>query len=486
MSYPHGIRTNRGLNVADTPEQASYNVQVAVGTAPVNLLENPSEAVNVPILCRNRGEAFRKLGQSLDYRYSLIQTIYASFSVFAAAPVILINVLDPSNVRHTEAVAEHRISMTGGKGTVEQKGILMDTLEVSAGATIGVEGTDYVASFDDNGYVVVAATPDGAFKNADKLKLSFVKLNPEGVTAADVIGGLSESGKRTGIELIDEIYSRLKVMPGILSAPGFSSNPAVAAALEAKAELSGDFANGIAVVDIDVTQATKPSQVEAAKAALGVSSRWVTACWPKVLMGGASMYMSAAVAALLQRQCNENDDFPQSQDNKPLGIDGTVLADGSELFMMKSEADDYVVGKGVVTAIYMNGWKCWGSNTTRYPLDADKPNERFTKNVMAGNYLENRFKAEFLSRIGTDASYALVDSIVTDFNVELNAMVPKYLAGAEVVFDKSENPDYQIQQGHFLFRTRYADYTPTEYIENTFTWDVDMLSGALSAERGEE
>ena len=54
----------------------------------------------------------------------------------------------------------------------------------------------------------------------------------------------------------------------------------------------------------------------------------------------------------------------------------------------------------------------------------------------------------------------------------------------EIIFDKKDNPIQNLQIGHLTFRTRYADYTPIEYILNKFTWDANILEAALTG--GEE
>jgi phage tail sheath protein FI len=185
---------------------------------------------------------------------------------------------------------------------------------------------------------------------------------------------------------------------------------------------------------------------------------------------------------MLQYVTVNNNNVPTSPDNKDIPIDG-IYAGGKELHLTKRQVNNYLNAIGVLSFSYMNGWKCWGNNTSAYPDNTD-PNNRFIKCVMVSNYLENRFKTEYLSTIGTDANYKVIDSVVSNYNADLNALVPDYLAGATVVFDKNENPMANILEGHFKFHTRYADYTPLEFIENEFTWDSQILQDAL--EGGEE
>ncbi|MCM1058316.1 MAG: hypothetical protein NC517_12025 [Firmicutes bacterium] len=475
--YKHGISTNRDADISADALRAE-RVQVAIGTAPVNLLDDPSGAVNVPILVNNSAEVKMYLGACGDHRnYTLMQTALASAKT-GIAPVVMINVLDPGKPEHIMAVAGEEYELTKGSTTVPVSGILLGSLVVSSGDKQGEADVDYVAAFDESGHVSVAVTESGAFADAAKLTIAYTKLNPEGVSLEDVIGGVTENGIRTGIELVDEIYSRFKLIPEIISAPGFSRYPAVAAALEAKAELAGDLTSAVAVVDVESDTTIRVESVKDAKDKLGCFGRWTVLCWPKVIMAGYEIYASAVVAALLQYITATNGGVPTSPDNKDVLIDGMVTGDGREIHLTKKQVDNYLNAYGVVSFAYLGGWKCWGGNTAAYP-DRTEPNNRFIKCVMVGNYLENRFKTEYLPVIGTDGKYKVIDSVVSNFNTDLNALIPDYLAGAEVIFNKSENPMTSITEGHFVFHTRYADWTPVEAIENTFTWDSQILEKAF-------
>ena len=477
VDYKHGISTSRDADVSADALQAS-RVQVAVGTAPVNLLDDPASAVNVPILVGSRGEVKQYLGVCADYEnYTLMQTALASMKV-GIGPVVMINVLDPRKPGHVTAVAGEEYELTKGSTTVPVPGILLASLVVSSGDKQGEADVDYVAAFDANGYVSVAVTGDGAFADVEKVTIAYTMLNPEGVSIEDVIGGVDESGIRTGIELVDEIYSRFKMIPEIISAPKFSRDPAVAAALEAKAELAGDLTNAIAVVDIESDTTTKVENVKDAKEKLGCFTRWTVLCWPKVILAGHEIYASAVVAAMLQYITVKNGGVPASPDNKDVPIDGIVVDGGTEMHLTKKQVNNYLNAYGILSFSYLGGWKCWGNNTAAYP-DKTEPNERFIKCVMVGNYLENRFKTEYLSLIGEDGRDKVIDSVVGNFNTDLNALIPDYLAGAEVIFNKSENPSKKILQGHYTFHTRYADWTPVEAVDNIFTWDSKILENAF-------
>ncbi len=485
MAYKHNIATSRNTAIPVVTEKSTYGVQVIFGTAPVNMLSNPAAAVNKPILVKTLAEAKAAVGWSEDFaNYTLMQSIFASFNKFSVAPLVLVNVLDPAVHKATVAASEQ--TLTDHKVTIKQAGVLLSSVVVTYGNddTEAVVNTDYVTSFDDDGYLVVAATTDGALASLTTIKVGFNKIDPTAVTNSDIVGGVDASGNRKGVEVADIVYSELHVIPSLLLAPGFSKNPAVAAALTSKAQLVGSLITAHAFVDIESTTTKTVDAVAAAKTALGVNDRWATAAWPMVKIGDHKIYGSAIVAAAYQRIFVNYGDVPaRSADNTNARIDGVVCEDGTELHVTIDQVNDYVVAQGVVSFLYYDGWKVWGSNTAAYPDDTS-PNNRFTKCVLIGNYIENRFKVEYLSHIGANGKPKEVESIVTNYNMSLNALVPDALAGAEVTFNESDNPIDEIINGRYTFRTRYADYTPVEYIENIFTWDASILEAVFTG--GEE
>ena len=486
MSYLHNIVTGRSTELDVEASVAAHNVQCVIGTAPVNILDDPSAAVNVPIKVTSKSDFKKQLGWTESIEdYTCVQSAYASFSMFHVAPVVFINVLDPLNAAHKTAVTATAYTIANGSTTIKSEGVLASSVTVTyvdgEDTKTAEADTDYITSFDTDGYCVITVTSDGALASLTSVNIAYSKLNPAGVTATDIVGGISAAGVRTGIELVDEVYSKLGVIPEILLAPGFSTQAAVAAALEAKAELAGDLTNGRAIVDIESTTTTTVANVATAKGTLGVNSRWVDAYWPKVTKNGFKLWFSAVAAAAYQNIAIENNNIPsQSADNTKIPIEGIVLNDGTELHLTQAQINDYLNAYGIYSGIYFGGWKIWGNNTTAYPDDTD-PNDRFSKCVAIGNYLENRFKTEYLSKIGRTTSAKLIQSIVSDFNASLNALVPDVLAGAKVQFLKDENPMSEILEGRFRFRTYYADGTPMEWIYNEFVWDSTILEESLEA-----
>ena len=487
-TYKHGIKTKRKKTKTIQAEACAGVIQLVIGTAPVNTLENPQEAVNRPLVLEEKEDVQRLIGfTSETERYTIMHSVHASFDKHAVSPVIVINVLDPSDPAHTEAVAGAEYQVQNMMAKIEDTGILPGKVVISDGSTEYKRDEDYLLSFSQEGFLVVALTEDGALKEASKISVTYSKLNPEGVTADDIIGGIDREGIRSGIEAINDVYIETGLIPTLVLAPVFSADPSVAAVLEAKVQNIYGMFNGRAVLDVDCTAdgADTLQKISETREKKVPYSRWCDACWPMAKSDGMVLAFSSFAAALMQSVAINNSDVPSdSIDNYDLLIDGICTADGKTVRLTQDDANDYLNAIGLYTAIRMPGWKAWGNNSTAYPKSKD-PVERWSNSVAMFNYLENRFKTECFPMVGRNADHKKIQSIVDSFNMTLNSLTPDHIAGGEIIFDRKKNPVSSIVDGKVKFSTRLAVYNPMEYIENEFEYDVSVLEAALGGGSGE-
>ena len=113
MATSHGFNKTEAATSASAPVSVNSGLRVVVGTAPVNLLADPAAAVNTPLLVNTFKEAAAAVGYSDDFaKYTLCDTISASFLVMGVAPVVLINVLDPA--KHTTEMKTKSVQVNDG------------------------------------------------------------------------------------------------------------------------------------------------------------------------------------------------------------------------------------------------------------------------------------------------------------------------------------------------------------------------------------
>ena len=486
MAYEHGVYNSEQDTSLTTPVQGSAGLQVIFGVAPIHLASDPTTAANTIKLCYSFKECQQAVGYSDDFeKFTLCQSVDASFRVFNVAPIILINVLDPTKAAHITQNAAADCAVSAGEILYDKAYVMLNTLVVKNGETTLVAGSDYAAAHNDNGKVVITLISSAA-KAATTLNVASTSINPAGVTREDIVGGVNATtGQETGLELVRQIYPKLGMVPGILLAPGWSHDAVVAAALQAKTEaINGTFdADTYLDIAADESGATVYTSAKSAKETMGASSPHAAVFWPMVAVGDKKYYMSALAAALTAYNDAGNADVPyESPSNKSLKITATVLKDGTEVVLDQQQVNDVLNANGIISAINANGFKLWGNNTAAYPSTTD-PKDRWLPVRRFFDWDGNNFIRTYFQKVDKPGNKRLIQSIVDNQNYIGNGYVRRdYCAGYRVEFKSEENPVTNLLAGHLTVHTYLAPYVPAEFIENIREYDVTALQAAMGGE----
>ena len=478
--YYHGVRVIEEGEAAARTITGTAGMQVIVGTAPVNLTDNPEAAVNVPILCNSMEEAVKKLGYSTDFEsYTLCQSMYASFTMFGFAPVVFINVLDPA--KHKKDHAEKEYGIVNNQIRVDDvTGVLKSSVVVKNAETVLEVEKDYILSFDENGYLLITLISDVA-NGVQSLKVTTTSLDPSAVTEADIIGGYdAESGKESGMEVIRQVYPRTGTPAALISAPGWSHKAEVAAVMITKCEAINGVFTAECLLDLDTEKAKKYADVPKYKEESGYQDRHAIVLWPMVQVNKAKLYYSAVYGAMVAYTDATNDDVPNLYpSNHLLNADGAVLADGTEIYMDREQANT-LNGAGVVTMINEGGWRAWGNNTSAYP-DITDTKDRWIACRRMFTWMGNSLISLYHEKVDSPANYRLIEAICDSENIRLNSYVAAgKLAGARIEYNDTENTVENILNGQVIFRIYMAAFTPAEDIVFILKFDPELLTAALS------
>lgn len=479
MAYIHGVRIQENPTSVPTPVTNMSGVPVIFGTAPVNLASDPMNATNKLFLCNTFAEAKAAVGYSDDYdNYTLCQAMDAFFKVFGVGPIVICNVLDPVNHKVTY---EETLTVTNSQAVSTKKGVLLGDLVVASDTGALTLNTDYTVDFNDSGLVVVTVITAGI----TTVTLTGSQIDASKVTAESIIGAYdANTGEETGTELVRKVYPCFGVTPGLLIAPGWSHIPSVGLALAEKCtDVNGMF-KCECILDIDCSDsgAKMYTEVAAKKEESGYLSEHAIVLWPKVKYAGKIMAYSAIYAAMVAYTDYVNDGVPSlSPSNHALKISATVLADGTEIYLDTTQANE-LNAVGVVTAVNMNGFKAWGNNTAAYPSITD-PKDRWINCRRFFSWWGNNFITTYLEKVDNPANYRLIESIVDSENVRGNSLVSQgKCAGIKMVYNKEDNPTDKVMEGKIVFRQYLAPFTPAEDILNVLEFDPSMIEMALGGE----
>jgi phage tail sheath protein FI len=425
MSYRHGVYTSEVPTSLLPPVRVEVSMPVVVSTAPVHTLPPDMEKpVNKPVLIYTPAEGAKYFGTlpqgAKKSDYPILQALEIYLTRYRMAPVCVINVFDPAVHVVTAADVEQNTSL--------------------------VEGTPDVTK----------------------------------VTAADIIGGVDGvTGRRKGLELVDEVFPRFRLIPGQIIAPGFSDNPSVALMLGAKSTgISGHF-HCVSIADIpaSVRYTEAPAWVQDNN----LTDRNLVHFFGSPVFNDEKEIGSIHWAGITAQRDSENEDIPYwSPSNKRLLAYGMAHA-GNELMLDPGQAA-YLNGNGIVTGLsWIGGMVGWGNRTGAYPGVTDVK-DTFIPVRRMFNFVSNTLISTAWQLTDGPLSRRLAGTVCDTFNVWLNGLARReFLLGGRVAFLSTDNPTTDIMDGISRFHVFFTPPSPAREIDFILEYDPTYIQTLFAA-----
>lgn len=417
--YRHGVYIEEMATQLVTPNMAESALPVVVGTAPVHRLTGTPPPVNEPRLIYNMPQFTAQFGVpgagDNPEDYTLHQMASAYFSRYKASPVVFVNVFDPA--RHTKV------------------------------------NPDWVS--EEESPDVPQTLPD-----------------VQAVTEADIIGGTDDSCHRTGLALIEEVFPRFRLTPGLIMAPRWSGDPTVARAIESSCTgISGFFrACGLIEIPDSVTRYTDaPAWLNDNN--LCDASGNTFAMYGHGLYGGHVEPGSIHLAGCIGGRDSTTESIPYwSPSNYQIEAEGLVHH-GEELHLTPAEAA-YLNSQGIVTGLNMiGGLRCWGDQTTACPGVTD-PKEASIPIRRMFTWIGNTLILTCWQYVSSPIRKRMLETVQDTVNYFLNGLVGRgYLLGGRCDFEQADNPTQDLLDGKVRWHLYIAP--PQAGRELTFILEYD-------------
>lgn len=474
MAYYHGIRTRQAETSISTPVTAVSGITFVVGTAPAHTVGGRA---NEPIYGGSNAEAVTALGYGDDWeKYSLCEVMYNHFRLYATAPVIFINVLDPN--KHKTTVAAKGFPIADKRAALP-----FEAIESTVTVASYKRGEDYELFYDGNALMLEILEGGTIPAATTELQIGFDAVDPSKVTKADIIGGFNVTTKKTtGFELIEAVFPKFGLAPDVLICPGWSHDPEVAAIMDAKTKGINGVFEAKALIDVDTTTVKHYADVTAWKKAQNINSKNQALCFPMCKLGDRLFHMSTQMAGLIATVDAAGGGCPaESPSNKLMQINSTVLADGTEVLLDLPQAN-YLNANGVVTALnFIGGFVLWGNETAAYPANTDVKDYFLCVSRMFG-WVANSVVLSYWSKVDKKLNRRLIDSIVDSLNIWLNGLTSEEkLLGGRVEFRADENPLTALMSGKAVFHIYLTPPSPAKEIEFVLEYDTSYVTAALTA-----
>ena len=493
MAYNHGVKISEVPTSILPPVEVSAGIPFIVGTAPVNMTDPTN--VNKPTLCYSYEEAVAAFGYVppktdaacglKKYEYTISEFIQSQFALFGVAPVIVVNVLDPTKHKKSADALSVALDVKTGSVTVEETGILLDSVSLSADGVAYVKDVDYVLAFDEDGNLVITSNTDEddnfLCQTGVTLTFSADKLDPTLVTDEDIVGGVNADGSKRGLELINECFPRFRLVPGIVLAPGYSGDATVAAVMAAKCANINEVFRAICLIDAPTSVVTQYGDVAFWKNTNNVVDPCQVVCWPMLALDDVVYHQSTQLAALIGQVDGDNDDVPYvSPSNKRYQMTSAVTEDGTEVWLGLENAA-YLNGQGVVTAInFSGGWVCWGNRTAAYPSTTDVKDSFISIRRMFC-WVGNTFVLTYWQRLDYPLNKRQIDTVITSAGVWLNGLAARqYILGGRIEFLGTENSTIDLMEGISKYHVFFTPPSPNREIEFILEYDPAYMQTLFS------
>lgn len=310
--------------------------------------------------------------------------------------------------------------------------------------------------------------------SGESIVLDYDAVDPTAVDADDIIGGASAKGESKGLELIDKIYTQFSLVPGIIAAPGWSEDPAVASVMKAKALNIDGLFRCIVLTDVDTAEVKAYSDVNEWKNKNNYTGTNQVVCWPCVRNGKKVFHLSTHLMGVIGVTDAANGDIPyRSPSNISIQATGICLKDGSEISLSLTQAD-LLNTQGVVTGLNFNGgWKSWGNCTGAYPSKTDVKDSFICVRRMF-DWQYQTFILTYWQILDAPLTPRLIRTVVDSETIRLNGLVSRgYLLGSSVKFLESENPRTDLLRGIFRIHSCITPPVPAQKIEDILEYDVN-------------
>ena len=489
--FKHGVSWSDVPTSVIAPVAAYPGVNVVFGSAPMHMSIGGKNVVNSPRQYNRYEDAVADLGYSSDWnRYDICEHMDAAFVEFGVFPVIYVAVNDPE--AGAVIVPPEAKQLVNGQVNTGHEYIAWTVVVKNAGGNVTyTQGVDYLISYDFQNKAVITRIVGGAISSPTaNLLIGGSVVTTQTITAADIIGGVDvATGKRTGLECIEEVFQKTALVPGIIICPKWSKDASVAAAMEAKAEnINGCFAC-TALIDVDTSAVMNFQDVNDWKNTNNIVFPRQQCLFGKpALLGSTVGTPGSAVAVdkvfnfasqqgpLMQwTDTYKGNNLPyHSPSNKPLRMNALLTEDGSELPMQLFDANT-LNSQGVVTALnFVGGWRSWGNRTAAYPSDTDV-HDMFISVRRMFDYVGNTIVLTMWQMVDEPGNRRLIDAIVNSLQLWLDGLSNDALLGGRIEFRQDENPTTEILNGHYVFHVYIAVPTPAEWLDFRLEYYVPFI-----------
>uniref|UniRef100_UPI0036D76483 phage tail sheath protein n=1 Tax=Photorhabdus sp. RM322S TaxID=3342825 RepID=UPI0036D76483 len=273
-------------------------------------------------------------------------------------------------------------------------------------------------------------------------------------TTSNIIGGVTDEGKKTGMQALLAAQGQLGIKPRILGVPGHDTQP-VAAAL-------ADIAQKLRAMAY-VNAYGRKNISDAIKYRNNFNQRELMLIWPDFLSwdtveNSESIAYATACALGLRARIDEETGWHRTLSN--VGVNGVTGISADIFWDLQDIATDanLLNQNAVTTLIRKNGFRFWGSRTC-----SDDPLFQFESYTRTAQVLADTMADAHMWAIDKPLMPSLVRDIIEGINARLRELKANgYLIDGQCWYDESANSKDTLKAGKLFIDYNYTPIPPLE------------------------
>jgi len=459
-AFHHGTETKRIDGGTSPIYTADGAITAIVGTAPAG-------AVNTLTVCAAARD-FLQFGGNLTGKGFTLPDAAHIWTRYGSGVAYVVNVCDPA--KHKTTVSDEILKINPDTLTAKTaKPALQSGYTLTDGSNALTENTHYTIN---------TLTGEITFKTKPTApKISYTYTDPTKVTEADIIGAyVAATGKRTGLELLTEGFTRQGADAKIIVVPEYDKTATVRGAMEVVAGKLKAIAYAAA------PKGTTLSKALEGRGPLGsinfqTSSDRCQLFFPYVtgLLGLESL---ATHAAGLRMKTDVEQGYWFSISNRELlGVTGVEIGLTARADDPQSETNR-LNEKGITTVFnsYGTGYRMWGNRLACFPTVSHIKN--FEVAQRTGDVIDEsirRFELQYIDRPIDDA---LIDSLLGSIRTYLGTL--QSIVGYSVDLDYDYDLVDAFSKGQVPIKYEYTPKLPAERISNASVMTRKYLANLVS------
>lgn len=300
------------------------------------------------------------------------------------------------------------------------------------------------------------------------------------VKLSDIIGGINEQGKRTGLQALKDSYSLFGFFPKTLIVPKYCEDKAIATEINA---LAGNI-RAIGLVDAPVgttVQNAITGRGPDGTINFNFSSDRLVFCYPQLKVYDTATDSvklepySQRLAGVIAAKDIEKGYHWSPSNTEIKGIIGVERQLTSMINDPNSEVN--LLNEAGILSIFNSfgsGFRTWGNRSSAYPSSTHPTN--FINIRRTADILHESVEYSMLQFIDFPIDNGLIDSICESVNAFIRSLIGRgALIDGKCKFNPDKNPPASTAEGHLLFDIEYMPPTPAERITFESFINIELL-----------